>query len=110
MLNVKELFTKMLDHFVGYTEFAVNGYSTGTKTATVETGQTLAASKSGYYPLGVVGYVVSGTLGTYCLVSNVRLTARDVGSATISYSYRIVGTTSTPSLTIAFNILWVKAS
>lgn len=78
---------------------AANGY--------VET--TFTATKSGYFPLGIVGYRigwVSGETGK-CNIYSIEMTDKSKGSVTVAYA--IYNTTSASvSMNLRVDILWAK--
>ncbi len=68
-----------------------------------------SVSKSGYYPLGIVGWNVGGTNRMHQHVCKVMLTARDSGSATIEVFF-YNGSSATFNGDIYVDLLWVKES
>lgn len=71
---------------------------------------TYTVTKSGYYPLGVVGWYCangSGSGGSYCLLHALRITSASSGSATLSVGVRAVGGNVT-NCTFHAYILWRK--
>ena len=68
-------------------------------------------NKSGYTPIGVVGWRVidgSGSGGSYAIPFGVTMTAASSGSATINAGIRAVGAVT--NCTLYASILWVKNS
>jgi len=82
-------------------QLAAGGYTSGT----------LAISKAGFYPLGVVGYNVAYVSGSNASVNiyKVRLSAQDVGTGEVAYS---ISNMSAGSVTVQleFTVLWAAIS
>lgn len=75
--------------------------------AYVET--TFTATKSGYFPLGIVGYRigwVSGETGK-CNVYSLEMTDKSEGSVTVTYAVHNV-TSASVSMNLRVDILWAK--
>lgn len=81
-----------------------------TNASTTISASTLSISKSGYYPLGIVGTYMTGTNLMYINVFNEYLSAQSNGSGTISYRYRNNATSGTFTGTLNFKVLWVSTS
>lgn len=82
--------------------------NTGSISATTDSGsKSITATKSGYYPLGVVGWNFTGTNYMYQNLYYCRISSASNGSATVSYRFR---NNSSASYSGTFNvdILWVK--
>lgn len=93
-------------------KFAVSEHTTdslSTNASTTASSATLSISKSGYYPLGIVGVSLAGTNYMYVNLFNYYLSAQNDGSGTITYRYRN-NSTATFSGTIKFKVLWVKTT
>ena len=93
-------------------KFIVSKHSTdtlSTDATTTASSATLNISKSGYYPLGIVGVYLTGTNFMYVNLFNYYLSAQSNGSGTITYRYRN-NSTATFSGTIKFRALWVKTT
>lgn len=96
-----------LDDFLGTYDLVVEeatvaasigtGYQTGSKTVT----------KSGYYPLGVVGFDITGTGTGSCYFIKSYLSAVQAGECTCFSGVRNAGS-STVSATFHWYVLWVK--
>lgn len=67
---------------------------------------TATFTKSGYYPVGVMGYNTGREAG---VPSRMYLSARSSGSATVSYSIRATGANYTATTMHVF-ILWIKVA
>ena len=74
----------------------------GTTGATTKT-----FSKSGYYPVGIVGFQTGG--GKVCF-ARLEITSASSGSATITYNAYNGATTASGSLNASVAILWIKTS
>lgn len=62
-------------------------------------------TKSGYYPIGIVGHDNgSGDINAATL----QLTSRSSGSATLTYTYKHIGANTSRTVTTTVTILWVK--
>ena len=68
--------------------------------------------KAGYYPLGIVGWNISGDNSSYVSLFRCDLDSRSyengVGKATINYAIRLNNTSVKYKGTIMFEILWIK--
>jgi len=72
---------------------------------------TVSFSKSGYYPLAIVGWNTSGTGGGYVIPVRLYLSAASSGAATVGYALRNASTTADiPSATVTVHILWMATS
>ena len=69
----------------------------------------LSISKAGYYPLGIVGVRLNGTGVSYMNVYHYYLNSASVGSGTVRYGLRNLGTASVTG-TVYFYVLWQKQS
>lgn len=70
---------------------------------------TVVITKSGYYPMGVVGVYVSGTNADKLGFGRARLSARASGSATVQYCLERHGNGFAHSNSVWYvHILWVK--
>ena len=79
-----------------------------TFTANTYTSVTSDFTKTGYYPLGIVGYSLTGTNSSYLSFSRCYLSARDIGECTFLLRARnIANNDSTPTINV--DILWMKA-
>lgn len=70
---------------------------------------TFTATKSGYFPLGIVGYRigwVSGETGK-CNVYSLKMTNKSEGSVTVAYAVYNV-TSASVSMNLQVDILWAK--
>lgn len=75
--------------------FAQYNFKSSTKTFT----------KSGYYPIGIVGHDNgSGDINA----STLQLTSRSSGSATLTYAYKHIGANTSRTVTTTVTILWLK--
>lgn len=82
--------------------------STGSVAATTDSGdKTATFTKSGYYPLGIVGVNMGGTNRMYQNIYEYRLSARSSGSATLTYRFRN-NSSAAFSGTFYVDILWIK--
>ena len=93
-------------------KFIVSEHSTdslSTNASTTASSAKLRISKSGYYPLGIVGVNLTGTNYMYVNLFNYYLSAQSNGSGTITYRYRN-NSSATFSGTINFRVLWVKTT
>ncbi len=106
MLNVKKLLTKMLTWM--NMPLAVTSTS---QTSTVSSGGAFSVvksvTKSGYYPVGIVGINMSGTNSGYGVPRSFFLDNVQNGSATVT-AYITNRGTSSNSWTVTFYVLWVK--
>ena len=91
--------------------FAVTQHTTEqiTLAANTNTTSTLSITKSGYYPIGIVGVAWSWTEGQTALLNLTQNYLSNVsdGSAAINYSVRNMHTSRTV-FTYTFYVLWVK--
>ena len=76
---------------------AANSYGDSTQTFT----------KSGYYPLGLMGWSLTGTQATLCFMPRYFLSAVSNGSCELTIRVRNTST-SAASPTVNIYILWVK--
>ena len=93
-------------------KFIVSEHTTAslsTNASTTASSATLRISKSGYYPLGIVGVNLTGTNYMYVNLFNYYLSAQSNGSGTITYRYRNNSSAKFTG-TIEFNVLWVKTT
>lgn len=70
------------------------GNATGEKTAT-------ATTRTNYYPCGIVGYELTGTGSSYCIIPKLFL-----DGTTITYYVRNMGSSSTSALTLTVHVLY----
>lgn len=103
--------------YVTAKNFYVNEVPSGIKTTAHTFTQNVSASsyidvptktysQSGFYPLGMVGYSLTGTNSTLCSVPRCLLTSRSKGSC--DFDMRIRNTaTAQAALTVVVHILWV---
>lgn len=69
----------------------------------------LDVSKSGYYPLGIVGYQSSGTNVSGINVYNMYLSDRAVGSCVLYYGLRnVLSSSSITNGVLGFRVLWIS--
>lgn len=69
---------------------------------------TKSVSKTGYYPVGIVGWYCSGTQSSFALIASLCLIDRAIGSATLHWMVRNMGT-QTQSATLNVHVLWMRA-
>ena len=69
---------------------------------------TLSASKSGYYPLGIVGH--NNTNPAFIGASRYQITARNSGSCTITIRVSNSDWINARAGTLTYDILWAKIS
>lgn len=72
---------------------------------------TFNATLAGYYPYGVVGFLLgngSGSGSSYAIFNNMRITSRTTGSCTVNWRIRAYGGKIT-TCTLYVDILWIKA-
>lgn len=90
-----------------YSDFA---YSSVTASPQIAAGgnasATLSSSKSGYYPIGVIGVNNSGDKA--CSVERAQVTTRNNGSAVLSYTIHNGDAGNNRTASVTFEILWVK--
>lgn len=70
------------------------------------TSKSITVTKSGYYPLGVVG--VANTSDNWCDLKKWGLTSRNSGSAVINYTMSNGDGGNNRSGSVTFTILWIK--
>ena len=64
-------------------------------------------TKAGYFPIGIVGWSITGTNGTLCFIP--RLYLSSVGAGTCDLFIRVRNTaTSAASINLGIRVLWVK--
>ena len=106
MLNTKKLLTKVLewlsDPLAVQTTSASKSCAANTGTA-VE----ITVTKSGYYPLAVVGYQISGSASGNADVRQLRMSSQENGSGT-AYIYVWNNSGSAYTWTVTAHVLWVK--
>lgn len=68
---------------------------------------TVTGNKTGYYPLGIVGFWVSGTTGAFPI--RVEMTNKSNGSVTCSFRVRSTNQTTAVTCKAVADILWIKA-
>lgn len=108
MANVRKLLTKLLtDKASG---LVVENHETGNITSSHVQDARLPITKTGYMPIGIVGFNANGTLSSFANVYHWKLVNRVPGSCDIRYYSRITGYSGStnPSYTIAFHVLWAK--
>ena len=69
---------------------------------------TVNVTKSGYYPLAVVGTYVSGTNAQYLSFFRARLSAKASGQATVQYGLMRDSNVAHPNSVWYVHILWAK--
>ena len=69
------------------------------------TGETVSAAKTGYVPVGILGFNQTGTGSTVCMPY-----AYYLNGSTITYSMRNVSTSTAASPTITFRVLYFPNS
>lgn len=86
---------------------AVNVTITGTFTANQANTIGATSTRSGWYPLGVVGVNASGTNSTYCYLLRAYLSSVSSGSCHVNVAVRnVASSNATPSFTVT--VLWAK--
>lgn len=91
-----------------YGDFAVSTVSDSNRSIAADkdyTG-TITATKSGYYPLGIVG--MNSQSIVWFELHRYQLTSRSSGSATVTYQARNKDWQNSRTGTFTFDILWVK--
>lgn len=96
------------DSKIKYSDFA---FSTVTSSVTLapagKKSGTISLSKTGYYPLGVIG---DSMTEEFIDVKYIRITERGIGTGTLSYRAMNADYGNTRTGTMSFDILWVKVS
>ncbi|MBQ6546905.1 MAG: hypothetical protein IJL74_02780 [Bacilli bacterium] len=78
-------------------------------TASTNTNATnVSITKSGYKPLGIMGYSMTGTNHQYTNIVILNLTASNNGGGTIQYRFRNLATSATAIITLTAKVLWLK--
>ena len=118
MLDVKKMFTKILTSIKGLQSaiaptnmFAVDVHQTAEITTSANNNResTHTCTKSGYYPIGIVGYHVGWVAGSTAHINifQLCLTSRSNGSCTVSYALRNTYSAQT-KYKLNFYVLWMK--
>ena len=68
---------------------------------------TVSMSKSGYYPIGIIGYSITGDGSGYADARQYSMTAQSTGSGTARF-YVWNNSTSQKTWTVTAQILWLK--
>lgn len=106
MLNVKKTLTKILEWLsaplVVQTTSKSQTFSASTGAA-VE----ISVTKSGYYPLAVVGYQIAGTSSGAAEARQIRMSSQSNGSGT-AYIYVWNNSSSSYTWTVTAHVLWIK--
>lgn len=69
----------------------------------------VSITKSGYKPLGIIGYSMTGTNHQSTNIVILDLTASNNGSGTIQYRFRNLSTgTANATITLTAKVLWLK--
>lgn len=93
-----------------WSSFVRQSYSLNHAISAGSSGQiTQGISKSGYYPVGIIGYDIAGTASTWLFPFKLNLTSVTLGSATIYCNLRNFGT-GTSNGTMNVVVLWCKAT
>lgn len=106
MLNIKKVLFKILQWMQ---EPMVTATHSETESCAANTGTqvNVSLSKTGYYPVAIVGYQVAGDGSGSADVRQYRLTAQSSGAGTaFFYVWNTSGTTR--NWTVTAQILWVK--
>ena len=95
--------------------FSVNNHQISTWSETTDGGVytktstgTVTITKSGYYPLAIVGTYVSGTNANYLTFFRARITESTSGSATVQYGLLRDSNVAHSNSVWYVHILWVK--
>lgn len=69
---------------------------------------TINLSRTGYMPLGVIGWNVSGNGSTFCAVYRLYISGASSGSGTLNYSLRSTSSSTALDGTIYVRVLWMR--
>lgn len=109
MLDIKKLLTKILTRLNDLSpQLAVsNGSFSATISGSSYADITHTYQKAGFYPLGVVGFTLTSTNATWCMVNRCFLSARSNGECTVTLRARNTNSgNATP--TVDVYVLWQK--
>ena len=65
-------------------------------------------SRSGYYPLAISGWSAGGASSGNVIPGRMYLSARDEGSATVTYNFQNGSDTALSGQSFSVRILWIK--
>lgn len=111
MKKITDLFTQVNERLKPTDMFTVELHETPEITTAANTTKesSFVASKSGYYPLGIVGYWIRWVEGQTALINLFQaiFTAQSSGQATVGFALRNTGS-SAVKYKVAVAILWMK--
>lgn len=111
MNEIKSVVNTNADYLVN-TGFAVVDETVCTSVSLASGSQTNALtidiSKSGYTPLGIIGYNMTGTNHQGVNIVILDLTASGSGTGTITYRFRNLASSGTASINLTAKVLWAK--
>ena len=116
MIDLKELINKVIAS-IGNADtilsdpynhmFAVTNHSLSHAISANGNGQiALNVTKSGYYPVGVIGYDIAGTMSTWLFPFKMGLTNKTTGSARIYCNLKNTGSSASNG-TMSISVLWI---
>lgn len=92
--------------------FVVEQHETGTLTGNgAHDDEYITITKTGYYPVGIVGYEETGTLTSFLHLYATFITDATIGSGKIRFNRRVTGYSGSTTLSgkVIFSVLWVNA-